>query len=429
MKSFSEEFKEQVRQTYRSLKSVNLTSQKTNINPKTIRIWCRDIIQEHKLENQNNIQNIILEMRSLYENDVTIADICRQLNVTEKMVYRECKDLIKTKQLQQDTIREKARDLYKNKGLSYTEISKQLNISKSTVSKHCRDLVDNRNPNAKALRKKQHSQDKIIKARKLFEENNSVVAIAEKLGVSDKCVYKWCSDLVKHKLLLKQNKIKEANELKEKTKRKSVFGIRSTRRELTDDQVIEMRRDIRQTGVKNFNKFSQKFGVSITTISCAVRGKTYKQVNHIEPPIDGTQYANNYSRSENPRFKLSDDLKNQVIEKRKADPYTRSYKKLADFLQEQTGKKYKSTHIAKLLFNHDPSLKELEKFDAPKPVKIREQKPKTPRPPKVKKELHPAIKAAMLKARRDKARQEREALKRMIEEEERYEREMQSLTN
>lgn len=378
------------------------------------------------MSNDSVLDETIKEMRLLFKEGMKLVNVCRKLGVNEKFFYKHCSDLVEMRQQEKSLLKDKIRDLYLNHHFSYDDIQEKLDVSKSTISKYCRDLVDERYPRAKTLRKKQHSQETAERARALYQEGNSINKVAELLMVSHQSVRNWCADLISKKKRIKVETINE--ELKERKKPKPVFGIRSTKRRLTDEQVIAMRREIRETGIKNLKKFTERFNVSTTTISWAIHGKTYKQINHIEPPI-GEGIAHNYARSENPRFKLSDDLKQQIIDKRKQDPYTWSYKTLSMWLAEQTGKKYKSTHVAKILFTHDPSLKELEKFDAPKEVRPRKQSVKTPKPKPVKKEMHPAIKTAMLKARRDKARRQREALQRMIEEEERYEREIQALAS
>lgn len=235
------------------------------------------------------------------------------------------------------------------------------------------------------------------KARVLFSEGKNYNEIVDILKVAKSSVSIWCSDLRKardekrlaekteeerkraeDKILEKQRKRSEAE-----IKRKETVAERKARRgqpcyanrEMTMEDVAEMRRDVRRNQCRNVSFYADKFGVSETSISMAQRGVTFKDADALEPPVlEKFTKESAYAKLTKER----DERAQEALTLFRSDPVKWSYAALAEYLTQKYGVALRPCIVKRLMVVRDPSIAALE------PPKV--AKPKVARAPKIERE-------------------------------------------
>jgi len=234
--------------------------------------------------------------------------------------------------------------------------------------------------------------------RELYQSGMTVIEVSRILKISDVRVGEYCKDLIAER---KKNRIKKPR----KTTVRTINGLQV----LTDDNVIAMRKEIRESGKKNWTLYAARYKTSITTVSVAARGLTFKHLNGIELPIDDEEVEKVKRIPKVDRTPLSEELVQEILSLRRADPSKWTYGALASLLIEKTHRNYRATHVSKIIIRRDPSLKSLEEI---KPVRIPREKTVHPRRIRVRRTLS----AEEIRRCREEAE-----IQRIIEEEDRYE--------
>lgn len=217
------------------------------------------------------------------------------------------------------------------------------------------------------------------KARELCEQDVPYREIVKQLGVSKSSVSLWCKDLTEKKRELSPEKLKAAVVAK---KRRDLTGEKLPRRErrngpqtLTTEQVIKLRQVVRAEGRLNANHHASIYNVVASVIADAVRGRTFKYVDELEPPVtDKLKRPPRTARIITP----SEELIKEALELKRGDNVKWSYRALSIFFKERTGRKYGQDYIKGLLIEHDPSIKDLKS-----PYRFVTRKPRAIKTPKL----------------------------------------------
>lgn len=278
---------------------------------------------------------------------------------------------------------ETARQLYKD-GKNYNEIARLLNVAKSSISYWCRDLAE-----AKRAAK-------------------GGVRVRVPKGQENPVPIKPRSQYPSFRPPVPKEKVKK---------------VRRSKRFLTNEDVIAMRKEVKEQGYKDVTSFVSRYGVSASTISLAISGKHFSDLNEIEAPVVGRlPRRHRWGEHRDRRCQERDVLIQEAIRLRREDPIKWTYAALAKWMSEKTGKTYHSPHISRPMLNRDPSLRELEKLEPPKP-----RRKQAPRKQSVPRKRKTATVQHVLKARvvpspvmDDEDAIDPEVLAR-IEEEDRYE--------
>lgn len=319
--------------------------------------------------------------------DVSFSTISRalrgetfvHLNDVEEPYVHNCKKLTDDQVI---LMRKKGRE---NNKIDIDYYVNLFEADESTISKAIRGysfkhLNKEHPPFIKIIKK----EDFKNKARELCAQDVSYRDIAKQLGVAKSSVSLWCKDLTEKKRELSPEKLKAAAVAK---KRRDLTGEKLPRRErrngpqtLTTDQVIELRRTVRAEGRLNANHHASIYKVVASVIADAVRGRTFKYVDELEPPVtDKLKRPPRAARTIVP----PEELIKEALELRRSDLTKWSYRALSALFKERTGRKYGQDYIKGLLIERDPSIKDLKppyRFVTRKPRSI-----KTPKPPTEKK--------------------------------------------
>jgi hypothetical protein len=211
------------------------------------------------------------------------------------------------------------------------------------------------------------SPDAINKLREQYLAGRSYNQLCKDTGLCKATISRYCRDLVKHPEPRPEPVIAKVSHPKTVVVRKAP-DLRNKNHILTAKDVIEIRKQVRETGRKNLSGFATQFKVAVATISHAISGVTFKDVNAIEPPIGYMPLPKKTKRSTSV---APEHLVKEALELRRSDPLTWTYGNLARWLNERTGRKYGAGPVAQLLLRRDPSLKALEEIRppvAPKPA-------------------------------------------------------------
>jgi hypothetical protein len=416
--TYTDDTIQKIRDSYSQLGNAQKVSRELNIPPTTVRRFCRDL--EKKTTGLTD--DMVKDLRTKAANDplFNLRVWARESHFDlRNYSFRSLEKALKGQSFKHldathspvdtvseyDLLREKARELYRQ-GYSYDKIKAQLRVSKSSLSLWCRDLND-----TPPTTPKRHLSDEFIKKmRELYQGGMSVIDLSRQLKISDKKISEHCGDLI---LARKENRTAT------KKPRKKTVRVANGCQVLKDDDVIAMRREIRASGKKAWKIYAEKYKISIATISVAVRGKTFTHLNAIEPPIEDHEVIKTQRPALVDRTPASPELAQQALAKRRSDPLEWTYGKIAQWLSEVTGKKYRAGHVKILLVNKDPTIVQLEAIKAPKPPKPFKVKPYKRRAPRVTPHLTQAEQARRAALARE--REEEKAIQKLIEEEERFE--------
>jgi transposase len=402
MTVFDTDIKTKARILYVELKNFQAVADKLGKPRSSVARWCDDLRAAHPSvsdQEREEKEAWVLKLRKEARDDP-------DFNVKKYIEkYNECESVI-TKALRGDTFKHlntieppvkqvkkkaeeqaEARSLYQQ-GWSYNQIAAKLQVSKSSLSLWCRDLAAITHP-IPQRRTPEHVKNK---ARELYKSGMTCQAIADQIGIDNRRVYDWCSELIK------ENKVKAPKKVREPRPRQ-----RNGPQVLTDDEVIELRRIVRETGVKDWRSYAQTYKSSYSCIRMAVLGLSFKHLNEIESPVlpsELTRSRRMRGKSvKGPKIRVSsvDEAKlAEAIALRRADPARWTYGALGTWLREQTGINYRAGPMAAMLLKRDPSLKELE---AVSPI-VRVRPPKAKAIPKQYKRLSVAELQARAEAKR-----------------------------
>lgn len=341
--------------------------------------------------------------------DVSFSTISRalrgetfvHLNDIEKPYVHNCKKLTDDQVI---LMRKKGREDNKLDTDYYVNLfeADESTISKAVRGYSFKHLNKEHPPFIKVVKKEEMQK----KAREMCEQDIPYRDIAEQLDVSKSSVSLWCKDLTEKKRELSPEKLKSSVRAKE---RRDLTGEKPKRRErngpqvLTTEQVVELRRIVRAEGKLDANRHAVTYNVVASVIGDAVRGRTFKYVNEIEPPVtDKLKRTPRTFRSITPPH----DLVVEALALRRSDVVKWSYKQLSILFRERTGRKYGQSYIANLLLTLDPTIKDLKR-----PYTFVNRKP---RKRKTEEQL-------------EQERQDRAALKELLAKEREYEKYMKSL--
>lgn len=392
--------REAVRNLYREIKNAAEVSLRTNVPVSSVRRWCADIrasIQKQEAEDQLILDEQVKIMRT-EARQKGYSDFDHYANrfgksvsyVTKAMrgeTFRHLNTIVppfimNVKKVEE---REKARQMYKE-GKSYSIIAGELGVSKASLSLWLRDMA----PTPRPSPKRKIDEALPEKARELYRNGNTLREICQILGVHDRRVSQWCESL------------KEEMRAKRAAKPRPPIKPRKTRNQiLSDDDVIAIRKEVKTSGKKDWKVYADRHNCSITIVSMAARGISFKHINHIEAPIIADQIQTARTKTSTVIKPRPDEtLVAEALKMRRSDPNEWTYGKLAAWMGEKTGRKYQAGHIAILLVNRDPSIKLLRPATPPRVPRAKSgPKPMTPE---------------QIKARAKAALERREALKKMI---------------
>lgn len=113
-----------------------------------------------------------------------------------------------------------------------------------------------------------------------------------------------------------------------------------------------MRRAVKAEGKLRLEERAKEYAVSHTAIYYALRGKTFKTVNEIEPPITG----NYLPLKKQKESRCNEELFAEAISLRLNDPHHWTFRKLSDWIFEKIGVRYKPGPLSILLNNRSPEL-------------------------------------------------------------------------
>jgi uncharacterized protein YerC/DNA-binding CsgD family transcriptional regulator len=424
-RSHSPKYKEQARARYKELGSYAAVSRELGIPEGTIGNWCEDLVS---VDTQQR-RDIAKQARHLAATDTTFTPkqfakdhglaartVRAYIRGVERIsVAKPTKDESANPQ-EEDERRKHVRSLYRDEKMTYNQIHDKTGFSKSTISLWCRDL-----------RPKTHHQKrtKVVddavrdQARALYlqPELLTINDIAAKLKVGPKKVSTYCKDLVVKRQLSLKGKRKSGLPKKEHANQR-----------LTDKQVIKMRKVVHRVGKKMYSRWAEKFGVSVSTLSMAARGITFKHVNHIVAPVHRDEaIAVRASPDQYKNQRTDETLVAKAIVMFSEDPVKWDFDALAKWMEEQTGRQYRANHITLLFSKRDPSLiklAEAAKLPPEPKIIVKKVKPK-PKPLTEEQRKANAERTRAWRRAKQTVDEEEAAIQRMIEEEERYERYMQ----
>jgi transposase len=380
---WSKEKRDEVREAYAKDLNAEEVARTTGVPVSTVRRFCKDITKDPRNvkavrldERSKRIAAMRKESRELGKADLSRYAVEEGLSedaISNALRGRTFKHVNAVEApfivvVKKNKERDAARDLYQQ-GLTYNAIAERLSVSKSSVSLWCSDLVVKK----RASRKVIPDSELVAKARELYATGLSTLKVSTQLNVSNRKVAQWCEDLV-------QARVADRSIHPIIPKKKIVAKNAS----LTDEFVVNMRRTVRRTGVRNWPQYAKEAKASITVISMAARGESYKHLNDIEAPITEADIK----VVSKPRKNVLDPAKYKALvekmaELRREDPLKWTYSELAKYMSVETKRKYRGSHIAITLRNFDPTLKELE---AIKPAPVPRVK-KAPAAPKARKVL------------------------------------------
>lgn len=344
--------------------------------------------------------------RHLYKELRDFQKVADLTGVARSTVVRWCDDLKKdfptlSDQYQKEKIeqvirlRNEARD---DPDFNLDRYAQREGIEASVLSKALRGVTFKYlNATTPPVKQIMNKPEKKEEARLLYQGGMGSNQIARKLAVSKSSVSFWCADLIhaKTEKLRSEGIIRKAS--KPNPNRKKGKGKYKS---LTIQDAVDIRRAIRAEGYMRLRERAEHYGVNITCISYAARGMTHAAANKIEPPIE--ERLPLPPRPSNPKKRqgLDENLIQEAIALLKSDPNHWTFSALAAWMSDKTGRDYRPTHMARAIRNRDPNLVQL--IEAKHVPKVRTDEDR----------------------RRDriKAAAKRMELKKLIAEEEAYER-------
>jgi transposase len=422
---------EEVRSVLIETGNVVVTSQRTGIPKTTIRAWCPDLIALNRQKADARTAEIdqgIVEMRlevaksqavdikkymaKLQLSDVTLRKALRGITHTHlnSKAAPVCLDIKK------DSERLEVRRLYTEKKIGCRLIKKTMAkagrpVSSASVSRWLSDLIQVRNQEREESNKKLRQQ-----ARTLYAAGGVTTHdISKKMKISNERVAAWCADLI------------DARHGERKKRTAAKQAARPGRPQLlTDEQVLEIRRRVRASGIKDWVKLAKEYRVAPSSVAYAAKGITFRRLNDQVAPITDAD-ARSAPKGRAPtktkrkwKSDLPDELIDEIIELRRSDPVKWTYGECGRLLFERTGKKYCAGPVSVLILRRRPEMKELEKIYVPR----------KPRDPETRKKYKPLTesekkeKAARMRAWRLAKMTQREQdadLQRLFDAEDAYE--------
>lgn len=236
----------------------------------------------------------------------------------------------------------------RQQGMLYRDISRELKVAKSVLVRWLSKVPASNTASAKYKELKERCRSD-YRAGKRFRE------IQREHGVTDGTLTLWIRDLSE----------------KRKADPSYVFTSapidatqrRNNGKRMTDEQVIQLRREVKREKTLNSRKWVRQFGVSASAITLAARGVQYTHLNHIETPatIEDTKYKPRFTRTQLELRKTSfTDL--IVLVEQNASRWT--FQSMAEWMRKTTGGGYESSHIRMLLAKRAPHLLDVVR-DAP----------------------------------------------------------------
>jgi len=133
---------------------------------------------------------------------------------------------------------------------------------------------------------------------------------------------------------------------------------------LTPEQAIEIRCRVRKVTYGSLDQLGKEFGVHGQTVMAVIRGRSFKHINRIEPPIDfALVNPNRVKRESSPTDKYLDKL----IKMRKSNPKKWTFKALAEFMQKDSSFKLSKFNLSEVMVKRDSSLSKKRPKSPPKP--------------------------------------------------------------
>lgn len=276
---------------------------------------------------------------------------------------------------------EKARQLYMD-GKNYNEIVQLLGVAKSSVSYWCRDLAESRRAEKGGVRVRvPRGQENPVPPKPRSQYPSSLARDTEK-------------------------------------RVKKVKKVRKPGKSLTDEEVIAIRKAVKAQGYGDLKSFAQRYGVSLSSISHAISGKNFSHLNEIEAPVvEKLARKHRWGKFRDKRTQENESMIQEAIRLRREDPVKWTYAALAKWASERTGRTYHSPHISRPMLTRDPTLRELEKLEPPKPRRQQAPSKKKPAGPR----YVPQVRVTAPQPVVEDAEELDPELQRMLEEEERYE--------
>lgn len=141
---------------------------------------------------------------------------------------------------------------------------------------------------------------------------------------------------------------------------------------LTDEQVLEMRREVRATGIMKAREWGRLYGVSHVTVLHAIRGKTFR--NLPDAVVEEVKFVNLGRKAA-----LSDEVLLELHRLRSRNPLLWSYQQLAAKANVEHGTNLYPSNIKKLLDKRfgtvvRPPQPKVERVAVPRVRKPREER-------------------------------------------------------
>jgi DNA invertase Pin-like site-specific DNA recombinase len=361
-----------VRQLYKIHGSAYKVGQLLNIPYATIYRWCKDLKAEFRQSRQglaskprpDKYSTERRQVRDLYMEHGSAYAVAKLTGFCATTVRRWCVDLverhrkpkpaakIRIPRVDMSTQKTRARELYQQ-GKSYSEIRVELGVALSSVSKWCKDLIP---ADKQKTLKVFHIPDNFVQdVRELYKGGMTIVGIAAKYGTGPKRITTICKDLIPDQW---------------RKKRVNIRTRPSTK--MTDQQVIDMRNEVRASGDPRYAHYAEVYESSLSFINKAQKGQLFKHLNEQCPPVFAR--LKKVSRGERELAQLM-ELLGEALALHKSDPVRWNRDTLAVWMNDRSGKKYKPHNVKTLLLRLDPSLTTLEAV----PVKrVRRRKNKRP---------------------------------------------------
>lgn len=122
---------------------------------------------------------------------------------------------------------------------------------------------------------------------------------------------------------------------------------------LNAKKAIKIRQSVREGTYGSLKALGEKYGVKGNTIIAVIRGRTFREVNDIEPPIT--------KELVNPRrvrqvTSPDDEYLDKLIAMRRTNPKKWTFKALAEFMKEDSEFRMSKFRLSELMVQRDPTL-------------------------------------------------------------------------
>jgi transposase-like protein len=180
------------------------------------------------------------------------------------------------------------------------------------------------------------TDEQISQMRQLYESGVPSSQIAKQMGVAKSTTARWCRDLIDKRVA--------AGTVRP--------GVRVNKRGLSAEDVITLRKRARALGESKPKAWAREFHVTVSSISSAIYGSTFRSVNDIEPPLARSELKRIYAKphvGEEERFARFKALVEQVrfdLDHKKKDW---TIAEMAAVMREFTGGTVLPSHISMML--------------------------------------------------------------------------------